>query len=549
MIQIKLEIEKIILVLFFAVFLFIGPANLFDHRIAHDFPFGYFASDAFQHQVRAQAIKDAGNFRYEADYISKGFENVVGRYPPVIYHLAVLFSYSSGLEIYDSIYFIVMFFAIVGIFTVYTITKSLNKNIALISLPLGILIFSFPLSIGFTWGHWPSLLSQVFLIAFFWCILRIELEKSYILIAIIFTSIVLTHTSEAVFSIIFLFLYFAARMISRKLKISEIKSLAIAFGISFIASFYYLTIFKDTWVITQPYSFTVEPVWNGNPGFYLADFGVLLAFIALGILFSLSKAKDMPVPLVPAFAMLLIGFLNYAGFGVRSFQLRFFWPIYLSAFFGFGVYMLLKLAVKKRNISYVVVIALAAVFTVLLAGIVNVPFVPHYSKSTSEGIMNPYHWAVLSWLGRNAESDSKIYFFYGDIYSQDALLRNSKRVHFQVNTDDFIKSINEKKVKRSYVSELPGDDGGSLGVRTGLFSFKDISQAKPLEYYFGPKDICMFNYFVFDKVSRQQVLAQYNLLIANEMLKKGAQKVFENQVSVILKNNKQGADCIEERSF
>ncbi len=547
MIQIKLETEKIILALFFAVFLFIGPGSIFGHRISHDFPFGYFASDAFQHQVRAQAIKDAGNFRYEADYISKGFENVVGRYPPVMYHLAVLFSYSSGLEVYDSIYFVVMFFAIMGIFAAYIITKSLNRNAALISLPLGILVFSFPLSIGFTWGHWPSLLSQVFLIAFFWCISRIELEKSYILIAIIFTSIVLAHTSEAIFSVIFLAMYFAAGLISKNLKINEIKILAIAFGISFMASLYYLTIFKDTWVITQPYSFFVQPLWEGNPGFYISDFGVLLVFIAIGILFSLSKIKDMPIPLVLAFAMLLTGFLNYAGFGLRSFQARFFWPVYLSVFFGFGIYMLLKLAVKNWNVAYT--IAIAAVFTVLLSGILAVPFVPHYVKSASEGIMDTYHWAMLGWLGKNAESNSRIYFFYGDIYSQDALLRNSKRVHFQVNPDDFINAIKDKKIKKSYVSKLPGDDGGSLGVRTGLFSFKDISQTKPQEYYFGPKDICTFDYFVFDKVSRQQVLAQYNLLIANEMLKKGAQKVFENQVSVILKNNNPGADCIEERNF
>ena len=50
-----------------------------------------------------------------------------------------------------------------------------------------------------------------------------------------------------------------------------------------------------------------------------------------------------------AFAMIISGFLNYIGFGLRSFQIRFFWPIYLSVFMGFGIYVLIKLIAKKWN--------------------------------------------------------------------------------------------------------------------------------------------------------------------------------------------------------
>ena len=110
----KIDLEKIILLIFFAILLSLGPGVLFDHKIRHDFPFAYFASDAFQHQVRAEAIKDMGNFRYEAAYISKGVENVAGRYPPVLYHLAVVLSYAAGIEPYDSIYFILIFFAVIS---------------------------------------------------------------------------------------------------------------------------------------------------------------------------------------------------------------------------------------------------------------------------------------------------------------------------------------------------------------------------------------------------------------------------------------------------
>ena len=59
-----------------------------------------------------------------------------------------------------------------------------------------------------------------------------------------------------------------------------------------------------------------------------------------------------------------------------------------------------------------------------------------------------------------------------------------------------------------------------------------------------------YDYFVFDKVSRQKVLAQYNLLVASELIEKDyIKKVFENEVTAILKNEKIGEDCIEPRSI
>jgi hypothetical protein len=256
--------------------------------------------------------------------------------------------------------------------------------------------------------------------------------------------------------------------------------------------------------------------------------------------------------------MLISGFLNYIGFQLRSFQIRFFWPIYLSVFVGFGIYVLLKFIVKKWNFAYIS--AVFIVLAVLFAGAIKlpalkqtdtqvIPSIPYLNKVTSQGIMDPYHWQALKWLSENTEQESKIYFFYGDIYNQDALLRNSKRAHYQVDPDDFVKAIQDRKIKKSYVSELPGDTGGGITIMNSLFSFELATKSLPEEYFLGPQNICMFNYFIFDKVSRQQVFAQYNILIASEMVKKNAQVVFENDIVVILKNNRVGADCIEERSF
>ncbi len=294
----KIDIEKIILLIFFVIILFLGMGVLFDHKIKHDFPFAYLASDTFQHQVRAEAIKDAGNFRYEAEYISKGFKNTVGMYPPALYHLAVILSYTAGIEVYDAIYFIVMFFAIIASFVMYFIIKDFNRTVALISLPISMLIFSFPASTGFLWGHWPSVLSQSFLVFFFWSIMRINMKYGYIIAAVALSATALTHTSETIFAFIFLALFFAIKLIVKKLNKNDIKNIVLSLMIFFIISFYYLIIFQNTWGQGQVYSFDIQPVWEGNPGFYIAGFGLLLIPMILGLIFSIPKLKKIQVSII-----------------------------------------------------------------------------------------------------------------------------------------------------------------------------------------------------------------------------------------------------------
>ena len=545
-------LEKSFLILIFSILLFTGYSNLADNTLKHDFPYAYLASDAFQHQIRAEAIKDAGNFRYEAPYSSMGLKKVVGRYPPIVYHLAVNFSHLSGLEVYDSIYFIVFFFSSLSAIIMYLVIRKFNKNIALLSLPLSILIFGFRSYGGFTWGHWPALVSQFFLIAFFWSISEINIKRSFIFIALFTSAMALTHTSELIFGILFLVLFFIVKALNKNLKINEIKTMLISGFLSFILSLYYLIIFKNTWAIAQPYSFSIHPLWDNNPALYLKDFGALLIFIVIGIILSITLIKKMHTAMIVGASMLLLGFTNYIGFDTRAFQLRFFWPIYLSVFFGLAVYTISKFFIKKLNMLHSLILSI--IFIILFTGLVKIPFVqsyiPHYEKLSTPGVMNPYHWEILNWFPKNTDENAKIYFFYADIYSQDALLRNSKRTHYQVDPEDIVNAINNKEIRREYITESPGDAGGGMAYRTSFFRFNYYPDELDQEYFFGKKDICIFDYYIFDKVSRQQVLAQYNLLIASELLQKDfISKVFENEIAVILKNNKPGADCIEERNF
>ncbi len=543
-----MDLEKPFLAVFFILLLFLGVSNLWDHKLQHDFPYSYMASDTFQQQTRAEGIKDAGNYRYEPFYIVNGWKDVIGYYPPLLHHAGVLLSFSSGIPAYDTVYFMVFFNAILAALVVYIIIRKYNRHIALLSLPLTILIFSSKSYVGFLWGHWASITGQLFLIASFWALSRLDIKSSEVLLGLFLAALALSHTSELIYAAGFIAIYSIIALISGKFDGAFLKKMIIAAAISLVLSAYSLYLFNYSFKIINPYQFEVSTDWGGTPIFYLSDFGLLLVFMAIGLVAAFPFFKKMGIAALAGGFMLLTGYTNYIGFGIRAFQPRLLWPVYLSVFFGLGLYMLVGFIPSKfKGVS---AISISAIFVLVLSGIVAVPNVPAYQKVSGPGLMDGQHWESFRWISENTPDDSKIYFFYGDTYGQDAILRNSKRLHVQVIPEDFIDSLQNRSVKRVYQTEAPADHGAGMPyfrsfLKIGLHSRdnEDYWLLKPQQ------DICLFSYHVFDKVSRQPALAQYNLIIANQMLSKNASIVFENDMVAILKNNNVGGDCIEEADF
>ena len=545
-----MNLEKPYLAIVFVTLLFLGVSNLWDHRLQHDFPYSYSASDAFQQQTRVEGIKDAGNYRLEPFYIVKGYQDVIGYYPPVIHHLGIMLHFSSGIPLYDTIYFMVFLNAILAAFVMYILIRNYSKQIALLSLPLSILIFSNKSYIGFLWGYWASITGQLFLICVFWAMSRIDIDKAEIMLGIFIGAVALSHTSELIYSVAFIIIYMLYSLFYKKAGLKIFKKILIAGIISGVISFYSVYIFTKSFMVINPYRFEVSNDWGGTPIFYLIDFKLLLILLALGLIASLIMLKKFDKPVMAGLFMLGIGYTNYIGFGIRAFQPRLFWPIYFSFFFGLGLFILVKLLpAKLRAIS---VFVAGVLFLLILSNLLPISNVPTYYKVSTPGLMDILHWEAFQWLSKNTPKQAKIYFFYGDVYDQDAILRNSKRVHAQVIPEDFIASLQNRSIKKIYQTEVPADNGAGMPyfksfLNIGLHQREDND--KTYIMWSNAFDICIFDYHIFDKATRQPVLAQYNLLIAKDMLKSGSQKVFENEVVAILKNNKVGGDCIEERSF
>ncbi|MBI2546203.1 hypothetical protein HYV81_03415 [Candidatus Woesearchaeota archaeon] len=541
----KPDTEKLFLLIVFFLLLWLGLGPLWDHRIKHDFPYGYMASDTFQHQTRAESIKDAGNYRNEAFYIVKGFKDVVGYYPPLLYHIGVIFSNLSGLEVYDGAYFVIFFLVIAAVLLLYFVLRHFQPIVAILAMPLTMLLFTFPIYIAFTWGHWPALVAGLFVVAVIWAVQRFELPYFYTLLALFFAGILLSHTSEAVFAFTFLLAYLGIRALFGKVSKADFKQYILAGIIAGIISLYFLILFQGTWSKVQPFRFHQFPVWEGTPGFYFSSFGwVLSIIIVAGMIIGLLvlAKKNFNAAIIAGFIFFILGFANYVGFSFRAFQLRFFWPLYLAVFFGLVFYKIGHEAGKLLNKKWDTISAVI-VSLLLLAVLVYA----RYEPVKSPGLMDPYHWKAFGWIEQNTPQDAKIYFFYGDIYGQDALMRNIKREHYLINYQDYIESIRNQTIRRNYKMKIPGDSGAGIPYRKSLFSYGFHAWETPQDYFYGYRDICSFDYYVFDHAGSQQSqpIFQVNNFIRTKFLEHSwMHEVFRNEVLSIVKNDKPGEDCL-----
>ena len=331
-------------------------------------------------------------------------------------------------------------------------------------------------------------------------------------------------------------------MARKQTSLREIWQLAAGGAIAFAFSFYYLIIFKV--------GYAREGVGNSiqyqAPEWYdvvISQFGWAQILILIGLaaaFYFLIIKKENPALLFGIF-MLAVGYGNFmSSITSRAFQTRYLWPVHLAVFIGLAVYFLLKVLIKEWKIFYSIALS------VILASSITYGY---YQKNTGSGILDEAHWRHILWVRENTPKDAKILYFYGDPYDQEAILWNLKRVSYRVRMADFANAVRDRKIKREYDIEVAAADDAAYLYRKSFFSFgyhaKEVDETG-----YGKKDICKFDYFVFDKAGRQQALVAYNALIANELVKnESATGVFDNGAVLILKNGKPGGNCIEERGF
>ncbi|MBI4140279.1 hypothetical protein HY485_00420 [Candidatus Woesearchaeota archaeon] len=539
-------VEAAFLLIFVGIMLWIGIADTWGHKIQHPFPYSYLASDTFQHQTRAQWIKDAGNYRYEAPYYSAGLTDVVGFYPPILNHLSVLLSYSSGLEVYDTILFLTVLFTIIGMLILYIILREWNINIALLSLPLTTYIFTIlETRRAFLWGHWSALLGDFFFVAIAWILFNFEKKYSAIFLGILLSATILGHTAATVFALLFIIVFTVTSLITHRFNLVHLKGIIIALIITLAVSAYFLILFKQSWMIIYPFTFTIETDWNSGGGLVqLKHFGTItLIIMALGFrtllfsrqpVFNHEEEKGKFFQKLFVIFSLIAGLTNYVGFTIRAFNFRFYWPITLAPLFGIALYTHLKSFCEKTKLIGTAILSL-----LIMMLLIKINYQP---TDAINGLMNQYTWQTLAWIRDNTPHDSKPLFFYGEAYDQDGSLGNTHRINARTEIDELKKTLEKGALERNYSVKYLIEAGAGLPYKKGQLSYglhsveNNITNKKMA-------DLCNFNYYIFDTWGKNPQLVKLNNIIRRNLTGHNFTKVFENKLNIVLKNPTPGGAC------
>ena len=248
---VKLNINEIleasILIIFLAIFLSLAIAIPWGKTIEHAYPYSYGASDAFFHQSVAEYMQQQGVIKFTPPWEVGGYEGVYDAHPPMLFELSALLSNLTGLQTYDTIFFISALLLAMSALIMYILIRHYNKHVALLSLPITLLTMAGKSKISLLWGYWLFIAGVFFLLAAFWALSRINLKNSYLLLGILTAAMAIAHIPEAAFIALFIALYWLVDLIrNKRVNIQLTKTIIIAnpiisscafFGMLFFAIF------------------------------------------------------------------------------------------------------------------------------------------------------------------------------------------------------------------------------------------------------------------------------------------------------------------------
>lgn len=573
----KLNFENLYVLAFIAVFLAVG-FSAFENQLSHQVPMGYFASDAFFHESETQWMKEKGRILYALPSIVGNHEDAYDLHPPFLFEITSVYSYTSGLEVYDAIYFMTVIMILAAALIMYAIIRNYSKDIAMISIPATLLVFSSPFNQVINFGQWLFVSGVLFLIACFWAISKIELKKMFIILAAFMGAAAIAHQPEFVFAGMFLAAYLSIFLLLRKAEIRHFLAetrknalpLIIVTAAVILLTFYSLSIFYYGWI--NKYSPNTEknyaPVAELQIGFTtdnkVADkgfaditlanlgsstlIGVALPILIVAgmVLFWLLKNRKGAYPAIIGFFMIIISNLTYIGIGKRAFSHRWFWHFYLAFFLGLAVYHILKFAIRKWDSKYAV--ATGIILLVIFAQ-------PAYGK-TKGTIMDPYNWEGLMWMKANLPQKATVHYFYVGNLIQSPTVYNSERLSYIVDYNKYAQKLQTGAISQNYSFGLTFAFMPLVcpkgAMKFGYYTtYINNASTKCQDYYYEadyPKEefsLCEIEYYYFDKEPSSNGLVQYNLAIRNELLKSSHIKEIHSNAAVsILKNEKPGENCL-----
>ncbi len=579
----SLNFEYVFLIIFSLAFLATG-LGVFEQKLSHPYPTGYFASDAFFHQAETTWLKEQGMIKYALPNMEGGRKDVYDSHPPFVFEAVGVLSFATGLEVYDAIYLLVIFMLLLIALLIYVITRKFNKNVAILSAPLTLLVFTAPFSQVINFGQWLFIAGALFMVASIWAISRLEEKYSFILLGIFLAATAIAHQPELLFAGLFLSIFLAARWIKAKHSIKEFIPIGIAGGIALALSAYSLNIFRLTWLQTY-FSDAKLGLTSGTGVFekgfsdvswlgsimgitYSKETGLQIAFtsliiglmiiagIILAVLMIINKKNDL-MPFWIGIFILGISYLTFLGLAKRAFAHRWLWHFYLAVFFGLSVYYGMKKLVRNWQPAYSA--ALAIVMIIALAA-------PSYGK-TQGSLMDQYNWEAMKWVSSNTPENASVFVFNLGSLQQSSALYNMRRVSYIIHRNSYISAFQNQQEQVSRLEDIQIMDTYEFGIasayshllcnRGGAFNYGYYYTYLPTDNTCYPEfkeptpperniKLCSMEYYYVTTAGGNEAIDAYNQALVQKLLKNQWMKqIYSNPTTKVIRNENPGADCLD----
>lgn len=532
-------LETVVLFVFFITFMYFGLGTLTNHGLENELPINYGANDAYIYSAYTTYALDTDQIRTISPMYSHGVENIAFFQPILRVVSEIELSHFAGISPYDSIYVMLIFFTFLTTMMFYLMLRSYKKEVAMLSLPLSITVFSFPFLAAFYWGIWSFVSGIMYFPALLYFI-RFYNKKYFVpIMTMLVAGQILSYVRLTPFIFLFIIGYYLRQLWKKEIKLSTIlMKWAIIFMCSAVLIIYPMSILSVPYDLFSGESATAYI--GGMPpanftGFTVPLFthfrlfaGVLILFgLGLILLFAGNDYRLM------AFAYLFILVSSNFVFGKSVFKMRLFWPIYAGGLFGFAIYYLIDTAgliLKKLSENKIYICSILSIILLFF-------FAINYVHPLGRGLSEPSYNNAYAWLKSNTSSESKILYFHGEYFLQNTF-RVSERDSYFANMDSLVNQSQIIKVEGSQ------DADRTMSKRLGAFNFmvtndhKFENQPESIKY-----DICSYDYFVFGRQGMGEFIDLSNKYYA-KLITAGNLQVYSNNLIFILKNEK-GGNCFE----
>ncbi len=568
----KLNFEYAFLALYVAAFLATG-LGVFEGRLAHQYPVGYFASDAFFHQSEATWLKEQGVIRYALPGMEGGRKDVYDIHPPFMFEASGVLSYATGLEVYDAIYLLTIILLLLLGLLIYLIVRLYSINVAILSLPVTLLVFTPPFSQAVNFGQWLFIAGALFMVAAFWAIAFFGERHAWILLALFMSATAIAHQPELLFGGLFMAIYLAVKSV-RARTLWKWKEAALAAAVTLALSAYSLNLFRLTWLQT----YISDAGLGLQSGTGVADKGfsdvslqsigiisanpilvvglLMIAGLALASVLAFTK-KQAIWPYWIGLFILAISYLTFLGLAKRAFAHRWLWHFYLAFFFGLALYYGAKAVWKKWGVAHSA--AVAVILLVLFAS-------QSYGKLKGS-MVDEHYWNAMKWASENLPEDASLHVFDAGPFQQSATLYNTRRVSYIIHTNAYRKAAEAQEARQiAKLEDIKILDTYEFGLASAYSHLLCSKGLLKYGYYHAylpsddkechddfaepkapPRDTrpCSMHYYMLSRGGDDFVSVYNSALIQKLLRKQWITEVYSNPRIKILKNARPGDECLD----